>query len=189
VTEEHWTALLDEGGYPLLSVMRRHDSRKGRLLDGEPVVDRRIHAAMDGGQGCGERQGRLAGKLGREAKGGAESSSRETTRFTKPSLAASDASNTRPLRINSVAAFRPTFRGKRWVPSKVGMIPILISAFEKVAQSAAIAMDSSYHVLIAVEALGYDPGVSHGCTTGMAPQGSRCILARQTHSAWELIVF
>src|SRR4051812_13360015 len=30
----------------------------------------------------------------------------------------------RPLRINSVAAFRPTFRGRRWVPPKVGMIPM-----------------------------------------------------------------
>src|SRR3954465_2180476 len=72
VAEEHWTALLDEGGYPFLSVMRRHDPRKSRLLDGEPVVDRGIHAAVDGGQGRGERQGRLAGKLRREAKGGAE---------------------------------------------------------------------------------------------------------------------
>src|SRR5215217_8549719 len=72
VTEEHWSALLDERSYPFLSVMRRHNARKSRLLDGEPVVNRRIHSAVDGRQGRGERQWRLAGKLRRQAKGGAK---------------------------------------------------------------------------------------------------------------------
>ena len=36
-----------------------------------------------------------------------------TTRLIKPKLAASFDVNTRPVRINSIAAFRPTLRGKR----------------------------------------------------------------------------
>ena len=72
MTEEHWSALLDERSYPFLSVMRRHDARKTRLLDGEPVVDRRIHSAVDGRQGRGERQRRLAGKLRSQVKGDAK---------------------------------------------------------------------------------------------------------------------
>src|SRR3954447_25939164 len=69
MTEEHWTALLDERGYPLLSVMCRHNPRKSCLLDGEPIVDRRIHSAVGGRQGGGERQWRLAGKLRSQANG------------------------------------------------------------------------------------------------------------------------
>src|SRR4051812_48337750 len=72
VTEEHWSALLDERSYPLLSVMRRHDARKSRLLDGEPVVDRRIHSTVDGRKGRGERQRRLAGKLRSQVNGDAK---------------------------------------------------------------------------------------------------------------------
>ena len=113
MTEEHWSALLDERSYPFLGITRRHDARQSRLLDGEPVVDRRIHSAVDGRQGRGKRQRRLAGKLPARRTAMPRRSSPETTRLTKPSLAASDASKTRPLRINSVAAFRPTFRGRR----------------------------------------------------------------------------
>jgi hypothetical protein len=70
-----------------------------------------------------------------------ENSVSATTRLIKPRLAASfEVTNTRPVKINSIAAFRPTLRGKRCVPPKVGMIPILISAFAKVALAAASAM-------------------------------------------------
>ena len=33
MTQEYWAAFLEEGGYPLLRVMGRHDSRECRLLE------------------------------------------------------------------------------------------------------------------------------------------------------------
>src|SRR5271166_5460467 len=63
-----------------------------------------------------------------------------TVRLIKPRRSASLASNVLPVRINSMAALRPTFRGNRWVPPNVGMIPMFISALEKEAFSAARAM-------------------------------------------------
>ena len=49
------------------------------------------------------------------------SSAPGTTRLTRPSRVASAASKVRPVRISSVAASRPTFRGRRCVPPKVGI--------------------------------------------------------------------
>src|SRR4051794_15162579 len=72
MTQEDGAALLDGGGYPLLCVVGRHDPGESCLLDREPVVDRRIHAAVDRTQGRRDRKRRLAGKLGRQVKRGAK---------------------------------------------------------------------------------------------------------------------
>jgi hypothetical protein len=58
---EAWGALFEEGCNTLACVVRRDDAGESGFLDRQPIVDRCIHAAMDGRERGGKRGRRLCG--------------------------------------------------------------------------------------------------------------------------------
>ena len=132
-------ALFHKCRHTLTGIMGRDDACKCGFLDRQAIINRRIHAAMDC-RAAARVSGGFVASVSARSTVFAKRSELGTTRLIKPRRAASVASNVRPVKISSMAAFRPTLRGNRWVPPKVGMIPILTSALEKEAVAAASAM-------------------------------------------------
>jgi hypothetical protein len=129
----------DKGGYALASIISRDNPSKFGLLDGQPVVDRGVETAMNRGQRRTDRERRFGRKHFRQGQ-----RFRKQTRSRRDSVDQSEAGcffrlKNRPVRMSSMAALRPMFRGRRCVPPKVGIIPMLISDLLKVAIFAATA--------------------------------------------------
>jgi hypothetical protein len=51
--------LFEECGDALVCIVGRDDASESGFLNRQPIVDRRIHAAMDGRQSSGKRERRL----------------------------------------------------------------------------------------------------------------------------------
>ena len=131
---------LDEGRDPLDGIARRHDRREGCLFDREAAVDCHVLAAMDGRQRRGDREGRLRRDLTREPE------CRRHERLVRHHTV----DEAEPERLLSAEAPARQDQLRRGLAAdvarqalrspKVGMMPMLISAFENTAEAAATAI-------------------------------------------------
>jgi hypothetical protein len=65
-SKKRWRSLLQKRRDPLSSLVGRSDPSEGGLFDSEAIIDRIIHAAMNGAKSCGERKWRLSCKKVRD---------------------------------------------------------------------------------------------------------------------------